>query len=179
MATTPTVEEMLKRVARFKGLKPHKAAFLDHVYAKNVRDIFNIIGRGVSEDLGGPQPDITAVDGFNVQMAGCKPGHGNGLHAHVTVETFLALNSRWAVRWGDRAEHEIVLEQFDLVSVPPGVMRCFENIGTEYGYLMAILGGTDPGRLTWHPQLLRDAAENGWELDANGDIVKEGRTVKG
>ena len=110
MATTPTVEEMLKRVARFKGLKPHKAAFLDHVYAKNVRDIFNIIGRGVSEDLGGPQPEITAVDGFNVQMAGCKPGHGNGLHAHVTVETFLALNSRWAVRWGDQAEHEIVLE---------------------------------------------------------------------
>ena len=91
---------MLKRTARFKGLA-HKAAFLDHVYAKNVRDIFNIIGRGVSEDLGGPQPEITAVDGFNVQMAGCKPGHGNGLHAHVTVETFLSLSSRWAVRWGD------------------------------------------------------------------------------
>ena len=28
-------------------------------------------------------------------------------------------------------------------------------------------------------QLLRDAKENGWELDANGDIVKEGRPVKG
>ena len=38
-------------------------------------------------------------------------------------------------------------------------------------------GGTDPGRLTWHPQLLRDAKENGWQVDANGDIVKEGRTV--
>ena len=130
MATTPTVEEMKKRVARFKALKPHKAAFLDHVYSKKrARHLQHYRPRRVSEDLGGPQPEITAVDGFNVQMAGCKPGHGNGLHAHVTVETFLSLSSRWAVRWGDRAENEIVLEQFDLISVPPGVMRCFENIG--------------------------------------------------
>lgn len=177
MAKTPSVAEMERRTARFKRLKPHKAAFLDHVYAKNERDIFNIIGRGVSEDIDGAQPEITAVDGFNVQMARCKPGHGNGLHAHGTVETFMALNGRWAVRWGDRAENEIILEQFDLISVPPGVMRCFENIGDKAADLMAILGGTDAGYVTWHPELLRDAKANGWELDAQGNIIKQGRTI--
>jgi uncharacterized RmlC-like cupin family protein len=177
MANTPTVAEMQQRVARFKELKPHKAAFLDHVYKKNVRDIFNVIGKGVAEDIGGPQPEITAVEGFNVQMAGCQPGQGNGLHAHQTVEVFMALNGRWAVRWGERGEHEIILDQFDIISVPPGVMRCFENIGNEYATLMAILGGTDAGRLTWDPKLMSDAKANGWELDAAGNILKEGRSI--
>jgi uncharacterized RmlC-like cupin family protein len=177
MARTPTVAEMERRTARFKKLKPHKAAFLDHVYAKNERDIFNIIGRGVAEDIAGAQPEITAVDGFNVQMARCKPGHGNGLHAHPTVETFMALNGRWAVRWGDHAENQLILEQFDIISVPPGVMRCFENISDEEADLMAILGGTDAGYVRWHPELLRDAMANGWELDAKGNIIKQGRTI--
>jgi uncharacterized RmlC-like cupin family protein len=170
MAKVPTVAEMEKRVARFKTLTPHPVTFLDQALPENRRDVFNIIGRGVSEEKGAAA-EITDVDGFNVQMSRAKPGQGNGLHAHETVETFMPLNGRWAIRWGDQGEHEIVLEQFDLISVPPGIMRSFRNVGTEEAYLFTILGGTDPGRLTWSPDLIRAAKQRGWELDAEGELV--------
>lgn len=170
MAGVPTVAEMEKRVARFRQLKPHPATFLDQALPENARDVFNIIGRGVSEEKGAGA-EITAVDGFNVQMSRAKPGHGNGLHSHETVETFMPLNGRWAIYWGDAGENRIVLEQFDLISVPPGIMRSFRNIGSEEAYLFTILGGTDPGRLTWSPGLVAAAKARGWELDAAGELI--------
>ncbi|MCL4798494.1 MAG: cupin domain-containing protein [Burkholderiales bacterium] len=170
MAKVPTPEEMEKRIARFKKLKPHPVTFLDQALPENVRDVFNIIGRGVSEEKGA-EAEITDVDGFNIQMSRCKPGNGNGLHSHTTVETFMPLNGRWRISWGDRGEHSVVLEQFDLISVPPGIMRCFRNIGDEDAYLFTVLGGTDPGRVSWSPELVRQASERGWELDAEGDLL--------
>jgi hypothetical protein len=50
-------------------------------------------------------------------------------------------------------------------------MRGFRNVGTEEAYLFTVLGGTDPGRVTWSPELVRQASEKGWELDASGDLI--------
>lgn len=177
MTKVPTVAEMERRVARFKALTPHPVTFLDQALPENRRDVFNVIGRGVSEEKGAAA-EITDVDGFNVQMSRAKPGHGNGLHSHETVETFMPLNGRWAIQWGDKGEHQIVLEQFDLVSVPPGIMRSVRNIGAEEAYLFTILGGTDPGRVTWSPDLIQAAKQRGWELDAEGDLVMPQRSAQ-
>jgi mannose-6-phosphate isomerase-like protein (cupin superfamily) len=173
MAKIPTPAEMERRIARFKSLQPHPMTFIDQALPEYERDIFNIIGRGVSEEKGASAA-ITAVEGFNVQMARAKPGKGNGLHSHQTVECFMPLNGRWKIVWGDRGENEVVLEQYDLISIPPGIMRAFRNIGDEEAYLFAILGGTDAGHVAWSPELLRKAkAARGWELDVNGNLVTE------
>ena len=58
------------------------------------------------------------------------------------------------------------------ISVPPGVMRGFRNVGSEDAYLMAILGGTDPGRVTWSPDVLEKARRTGLRLDAEGNVIK-------
>ena len=39
-------------------------------------------------------------------------------------------------------------------------MRGFRNTGSEYAYLMAILGGTDAGRVTWSPKVLETGAKD-------------------
>ncbi|MBI3514080.1 MAG: cupin domain-containing protein [Proteobacteria bacterium] len=169
MAKQWTVAEMEKRVARFKTLTPHPVTFLDQALPQHTRDVFNLIGRGVSEEAGAAA-EITDVRDFNVQMSRAKPGHGAGLHSHKTIETFMPLNGSWSIFWGDQGEHEIILEQFDLISVPPGIMRGFKNVGGEEAYLFTVLGGTDPGRVTWSPDLIAQAAAKGWELDAKGDL---------
>lgn len=165
-----TVEEMEKRTARFKKLTPHPVTFLDQALPEHVRDVFNIIGRGVSEEKGAGA-EITDVDGFNIQMSRAQPGKGAGLHAHKTVETFMPLNGRWSIFWGDQGEQEIILEQFDLISVPPGIMRGFRNVGSEDAYLFTVLGGTDPGRLTWSPDLIAKARAKGWAVDDDGNLI--------
>ena len=139
-----SMDEMLERVARFKGLRPSRQAFVDTRIPEHIRDIYNVIGQGVTEDAD-LKPAITAVEGFNVTYVGAESGKGAALHSHTTVEVFIPLSGQWSVFWGDEGENEVILDTFDCVSVPVGVMRGFRNVGEGHAYLMAILGGTDAG----------------------------------
>jgi mannose-6-phosphate isomerase-like protein (cupin superfamily) len=94
------------------------------------------------------------------------------LHYHPTVEVFMPASGKWAVFWGDDAENEIFLEPLDVVSVPPGVMRGFRNAGNETGVLIAILGGTNAGRVTWHPKVLEAAKKTPLRLDEYGNVER-------
>lgn len=163
--------EMSGRVARFDELRPSKQAFVDTRIPEHVRDIYNVIGRGVTED---PElrPAIAAAEGFNVTYVGAEPGKGAALHAHPTVEVFIPMSGRWAVFWGDEGENEVELDAFDCISVPVGVMRGFRNIGDGHAFLMAILGGTDAGRVDWAESVLKRASETGLSLDAEGNVVE-------
>ncbi len=163
-------DEMLGRTARFEGLRPSKQAFVDTRIPEHERDIFNVIGAGVTED---PEltPAITAAQDFNVTYVGAEPGKGAALHSHPTVEVFIAMSGRWAVFWGDEGESEIELDPWDVVSVPVGVMRGFRNIGDGHAYLMALLGGTSAGKVDWAESGLSRAAETGLSLDAEGNLV--------
>ncbi|MDH5798324.1 MAG: cupin, partial [Paracoccaceae bacterium] len=66
---------------------------------------------------------------------------------------------------------------------PTGVFRGFENIGTDYGMIMAILGGDDAGGgVMWAPQVIEDAADHGLVLGENGklyDTKKQQRLPEG
>ena len=63
-------------------------------------------------------------------------------HAHhATTETFLCLDGRFRVSLGDHGEHETVLEQWDAVSVPPGVVRAFANASEQTAHLLILVTG--------------------------------------
>ena len=166
-----SMDEMKKRCAKFSDLKPSKQAFVDTRLPEHKRDIFNVIGEGVTEDPD-LKPAIGVVEGFNVTYVGADPGKGAALHAHTTVEVFYAMSGRWAVFWGDEGENEIELDTFDMVSVPVGVLRGFRNIGDEHAHLMAILGGQDAGRVSWAPSVLEKAEGTGLSLDSAGNIIE-------
>ena len=55
-----SMDEMKKRYAKFSDLNPSKQAFVDTRLPEHERDIFNVIGEGVTED---PElkPAISAV----------------------------------------------------------------------------------------------------------------------
>jgi uncharacterized RmlC-like cupin family protein len=170
-----SVEEMeATRVARFKSLKPSPRAFLDTAIPGFERLIYNVIGRGVTEDAS-LAPAITDARDFNMTLVKKAPGNRVGLHDHPTVEVFMALTGRWGVYWGDSAENEVTLEQWDVISVPPGVMRGFRNIGTEDAYLLALLGGSDSGHVEWSPKVVETARQHGVELDDRGNVTSVNR----
>ena len=58
--------DMEKRIARFGRMKPNKMAFLDTRLPDHFRDIFNVIGAGVTENVD-TMPAISSVNGKNVQ----------------------------------------------------------------------------------------------------------------
>lgn len=166
-----TPEEMEKRTARFSRLKARPMTFLDAALPEYERDIYNIIGAGVSEEPGEPEPEITAVEGFNIQMAKVPPGNGNALHSHDTVEVFFFMDGKWEVRFGPNGENLVVLERFDFISVPAGLMRCFKNISDQPAHMFSVLGGDDAGQLTWHPALVETVRRKGYVIE-NGKLAR-------
>ena len=104
MSKQMSQDEMLKRVARFKDLKPSRQAFVDSLIPGHEREIFNVIGRGVTEDPSA-SPAIPDARDFNLTLVHAHPEKGAALHAHPTVEVFMPLSGRWAVYWGDNGEN--------------------------------------------------------------------------
>jgi mannose-6-phosphate isomerase-like protein (cupin superfamily) len=171
--TEPTVEEMQARTARFRDLTASKQAFIDTRLPEYQRDIYNVIGRGVTEDstLGQAIEDSRY---FSITYVGADPGKGAALHAHETIEVFIPLTGRWAAYWGEAGDKEIELDPFDCISFPPGCYRGFRNIGDSPGVLMAIIGSKqetgDGGRVGWAPEILRRSHETGLRVNAAGDL---------
>ncbi len=168
---TVDMEMLRARVARFKDLKSSSEAFIDTRIPEFNREIFNIIGRGVTED---PRlkPSIDDNRDFNIAMMRAEPGMSSSQHDHDTIECFIVLTGSWSILLGDDCEEEITLEPFDVFSVPPGVMRGVKNVGSESGDILAILGGTDPGRPIWSKSINEKARQLGLYVNDEGDLVK-------
>ncbi len=167
-----TPSEMETRIVRYGDLQPCKTAFIDaHTPGSNQKENFTIIGGGVSES-----PDqhvhITIPHGFNIGAAGQPPKCRNSLHSHRTAEVFFVLKGRWRFFWGRNGNAgEVILEEGDIFNIPTGIFRGFENIGTDYGMIMAILGGDDAGGgVIWAPQVIEDAKDHGLILSEKGKL---------
>ncbi|MEO1249822.1 MAG: cupin domain-containing protein [Pseudomonadota bacterium] len=169
------------RIVRYGDLVPCKTAFIDaHTPGSDQKENFTIIGGGVSES-----PDqfvhIRDTPGFNIGAAGQPPKCRNSLHSHRTAEVFFVLKGRWRFfwgRWGDAGE--VTLEEGDIFNIPTGVFRGFENIGNDYGMIMAILGGDDAGGgVIWAPQVIEDAKDHGLVLAETGRLydTKKGEAL--
>ncbi len=176
-----TPEEMEKRTVRYGELVPCKTAFIDaHTPGSDQKENFTIIGAGVSES-----PDqhvhIRETPGFNIGAAGQPPHCRNSLHTHRTAEVFFVLRGRWRFFWGRHGDAgEVVLEEGDIFNIPTGMFRGFENIGTDYGMIMAILGGDDAGGgVLWAPQVIEEAREHGLVLAETGQLydTKRGESL--
>ncbi|NKB48465.1 MAG: cupin domain-containing protein [Alphaproteobacteria bacterium] len=168
-----SVEEMEReRVARFGNSKPNPMMFVDTRLPEHARDLFSVIGPGVSEDPS-TRPSITDSHGFNIAYVGAEPGCGAALHNHVTVEVFIPFSGQWTIYWGDEGENEIQVGPLDCFSVPPGVMRGFRNDGDEYAHMVAVVGGDDNGKVEWAQSVLDRAGETGLRLDEDGNLVVE------
>lgn len=162
-------EEMLRRVAFFKDLVPSTRPLIDAVLPQFHREIFSIIGGGVTEDAE-VRPPIAAVEGFHLSIVKCGPGKGTGLHNHRTVEVFIPLTGRWSIHWGNQGENEVMLGPYDVASVPISVMRGFRNVSDEEGLLLVVLGGTDPGQVDWTGDVMSAVEKKGFGFDASGKI---------
>ena len=165
-----TLDEMEKFIVRYTDLKPCKTAFIDaHTPGSNQKDNFTIIGAGVSESTD-QYVHIKETPGFNIGAAGQPPGCRNSLHCHTTAEVFYVLKGSWRFFWGRHGnDGELIIKEGDLVNIPTGIFRAFENVGNDYGMLMAILGGDDAGGgVTWAPEVISEAKNFGLILGENG-----------
>ena len=163
-------------VARAKTMKGSDLAFLDQRLPGYQREIINIVGSGVTENMAestlAPKIKLPA-HGFAVVYIRAPKGGAAALHRHATEEVFISVKGQWGVFWleGD-TERQIILDCGDAVNVPIGVFRGFRNVGDEPdSLLIALVGGPDPGKVDWHPTVVEEARKTGLSVDDDGNLI--------
>lgn len=167
-----TEVEMRKRLVRYAELRPCTTAFVDaRTPGSDRKENFTIIGRGVAEN---PEQfvHIDVPHGFNVGGARQPPRCLNSQHSHETAEVFIVQSGRWRFKTGETGHDGFVdLGEGDTISIPTRVFRGFENIGDTTGFMFAVLGGDDPGRVTWAPYVFDSARAHGLVLLESGRLI--------
>ncbi|WP_203074802.1 cupin domain-containing protein [Falsiroseomonas ponticola] len=160
------------RLIRYADLIPCRNAFVDsRTPGSDQKENFTLIGPGVSENPN-QHVHIAEPHGFNIGGARQPPRCLNSQHSHETAEVFIVHKGRWRMIFGVNAdEGEAVMEEGDVISIPIHMFRGFENIGEETGFLFAVLGRDNPGKVTWSPRVFDLAKEYGLVLLEGGRLV--------
>ena len=170
--TTAEARRLDDRIVRYADLRPCTNAFVDsRSPGSSAKENFTIIGPGVSEN---PNQFVHIAEphGFNIGGARQPPACVNSQHSHDTAEVFVAHTGRWRFTLGETgSDAHVDLAPGDVISLPTGTFRGFTNIGDDTGFLWAVLGGDDPGRVLWAPQVFDMAREHGLVLLDTGRLV--------
>jgi quercetin dioxygenase-like cupin family protein len=172
--------ELQKRLVRYSELRPCINAFIDaRSPGSDKKENFTIIGPGVAENPN-QYVHIREPHGFNIGGARQPPGCTNSLHSHDSEEVFIIHQGTWRFFWGEHGDAgEVVLHPGDTISIPIHIFRGFENVGKDVGFMFAVLGGDDPGRVHWAPHVIEKARGYGLILLEDGRLIDtiEGETV--
>ncbi len=164
--------DLESRVVRYRDLRPCLNAFIDtRTPGSERKENFTIIGPGVSEN-----PDqyvhIAEPHGFNIGGARQPPLCVNSQHSHDTAEIFVVHSGAWRFDFGETGQDaSLEAGPGDVVSFPVNMFRGFTNIGDGPAFLWSVLGGDDPGRVTWAPRVFELARDYGLMLLENGALI--------
>lgn len=162
-------EKLGIEVAKFSNLPQFDASILD-TYIPRYRRLTQLhFGHIVSN----PHAPMAFKEkmGYNMTYNMVPPGNGNALHMHQSIEIFVALDGKWEIAWGMKGENTVVLQPWDFVAVPARVCHSYKNIESDTAQnIMTIL----PGKswITWAPQVVDEARQNGAECLDNGMLLK-------
>ncbi|MGY4690748.1 cupin domain-containing protein [Salibacterium sp. K-3] len=170
--------DMEDRIVRFKDMKAHgiPLMFIDSILPGHQRINYAVIGDTASENPD-YNPLITEPHDFQIGMVKAPPYNGPAYHTHDYIESFFIMSGKWRFYWGDSPEEidgETILEEWDLITLPPGLYRGFENVDEEDAWLFAVLEqhkvfeGKDP---YWAPEVVKKAEQHGFDADEKGKMV--------
>lgn len=167
-----TSETLRRRIVRYAELRPCRNAFIDtRSPGSEEKENFTIIGPGVSENPA-QHVHIPEPHGFNIGGARQPPRCINSQHSHETAEVFVVHSGEWCFNLGVTGEDaQVLIGPGDVISLPTQMFRGFTNVGQSLGFLFAVLGGDDPGRVLWAPQVFDLAQRFGLVLLEGGRLV--------
>ena len=179
-----TTDALTQRLVRYGELVPCYNAFIDcRTPGSEAKENFTIIGPGVSEN---PEQHVHIAEphGYNIGGARQPPGCVNSQHSHDTAEVFVVHSGHWRFDLGEHGDDaQVDLHPGDVISIPTRMFRGFTATAPAEdgspGFLWAVLGQDNPGRVTWAPQVFDMAKDYGLVLLENGSLVNTaaGETV--
>ena len=106
--TTPKISPAdmeARHVVRYADCNGSDLAYLDQRLPGHEREIVNVIGMNVTENMDDPdlEPKLGSAHGFSLVYNKALPGNGMGagpaFHSHQTEEIFVPMKGIWEVVW--------------------------------------------------------------------------------
>ena len=146
MTADPTEAEMEARTVRHSSLidiqSHHRAksgipAEVFEAFAPN-RVFPLLIPQGYTgRSQGAP---LVGEPGLYMSVTRCPPHSGPALHIHPdNIENFFCLEGQFRIRWREEGDRSLILDKYDMCSVPPGIYRTFENTTDEPALLLVVV----------------------------------------
>lgn len=144
--TKPTDRNLNVSVARVDNMVPVRKRFPvalapainDILSPHTLHPVIGPVGRGPGRF------EIVGPDELVVALATTPRGTGPALHVHrYSTEMFVVLEGQFRVYWGERGEHETLLNPLDAVVIPRGVNRAFEASGAGNNWILPMVVGTN------------------------------------
>lgn len=156
-----SIDDILKsHVGKFKDKTPDWHAFADADIDGNRRAQHRFIGAGAS----GKHADESVIKpgAFTLSIMLVPPGEGNAAHTHEVEEVFFVLQGRLTVFLDDEDGRRVrdVLEPWELICCPAGVIHGYINETEEPCYLQVVLGRGRPEVAGFVDQALFDKRES-------------------
>ena len=142
---TIPADQMRAQIARFSERKVHTNHRADpsipaEAFAALNPPLHLLLAHAVAGTHPDGLPAVVGAKGMVVCLLDIPPGGKVPLHAHLrSRETFMCLQGRIRFRWNEQGQDETFLDPFDLIDVPIGVYRDFQNAGDQQALLLAII----------------------------------------
>jgi quercetin dioxygenase-like cupin family protein len=134
----PLEEISSKYLARFKERPANWKAYADAAFEGWRRARYQFIGN----TNGGTETGVIPQGGFTLCIMEVPPGQGNAAHTHEIEEVFFVLEGQLTVFFetpeGERIEK--LLDRWDCVSCPKGVIHGYQNNSSETVFMQVMLG---------------------------------------
>ena len=161
-------------------------AFIDAAVPGHRRLNIAVIGDTAAEDPG-LRPLISGPHTFQLGMFMCLPDEGPAWHLHEYVEAFIPLSGRWRFRCAaseerlDDPDGDYELGPWDVISLPAGTWRSFENLGGEPAWCLGVLDAHEQFAFKdpqWPACVVSAAARLGLAADDSGKLVESPESAR-
>ena len=166
-----TDDELQARVVRAEGLNWSEVALLASVLPGHESSIAPVIGYGITEYRRHESP-LRTSHGFTAEWLRLPPGSSMGRHRHDHHQVTLLTQGDWKITYncgGDKAVRRPATGS--VVSVPPGVWRDLENVGSDNALALVVCESDNRTRLEWSAEIVDAAHAAGWARDASGYVA--------
>ena len=128
-----------------------------------------MIGHGITEDRAHAAP-IGNPHGFSIEWLRLQPGNRVGRHSLAEKQVIILFKGALRIELN---EGDVVVDvgPGECFSAPPGTWRSLIAAGDETVEATLITSGDGRKRITWAPEILREALAHGVGLDHDGHVA--------
>ena len=167
---TYSAAEMARRVVTAEARDWSSRALLDAVLPGHASALAPVIGHGMTEERAHAAP-IGNPHGFSIEWLRLQPGNRVGRHCLAEKQVIIVFKGALRIELNEAGDVAVEIGAGECFSAPAGSWRSLIASGDQAVEATLITSGDARKRITWAPEIVREATALGVGLDHDGHVA--------